>query len=269
MAVATKTLDRQLHKLLAKQSGFRVHARAAFLAGHRYEMRNPHHARLFWYRVNQSDYLRHKVEKHVDQWLTVVKRVTFRDRPFLLVRLNANRHLFFLVPFLALPIGTQVRGWLELRHKTTSASELSVLTARDIRVVLTSSVGMLRLVTEAFRRAYPRLRVTGVFRVPGQATFVHVEASTANGRRRCYSPATKQYIQQLFYRHAVPPTEAFHLILATEPYPKQIAHLLGVRPDHVRAVDSGVYVVKASGHRVRMLAPLAAQFLGCTIRVRA
>lgn len=265
MAVATKTLDRQLHKLLAKQSGQRIFAHAAFLVGHRYEMRDPKRAATLLSKTNRDDYFAHCIQRAIPHWFTVIKRVMVGHQPFWLVQLNAIPQKYWLISSsFNLPIGAQLRGWFDFRRHETR-----VITVHSLRVRLDSPVGTPRLVTSALQRVYPALRVVRVFRMPGSATFVAVHAQNARGRHQCYAPATRQYIQQLFYRQISSPAEVFRLVLADQPHSTQIAHLLGVRPDRVRSVDSGVYVVRASGHRVHTLAPLAAQFLGCTIRVRA
>ena len=262
MAIATKTLDRQLHKVLAAQSGTRIFAHAAFLAGHRYEIRHPKQVAGLLHKVNQNGYFAHYIRQSLPHWFTVVNRVTVFQRQFLLVKMNALDHRYWLVPFLAIPRYAQIRGWLAWREQTL------VTSSRSIRVRLYSPVGTPRLITEALGRAYPTFHVERIFRAPGLATFVTVTTTSGTDRRRCYSPVSRQYLRRLFYSDATPTLEVFRLVLADQPLAKQAAALLGVPREQVRYnANSATCHAQASGRQVRALAPLVAQFLHCKIRV--
>lgn len=262
MAMSTKALDRSLHKFLATQSGTRIFAHAAFLAGHRFEIRHPKQVVGLLQRLNKTDYLVKKIQQQTDQWFTVINRVTVFRRQFLLVKMNALGRQYWLVPFLAVPRYAQIRGWLAWRDETR------VTTFSSIRVRLYSKVGTSRLITKALGRAYPTFHVERIFRTPGLATFVQVTASNALGRHQCYLPSAQQSLRRLFYSDATPTTEVFRLVLADQPLAKKVAALLGVPPQNVcYDFDAATCRAKASSRQVRALAPVIAQFLHCKIRV--
>ena len=262
MAIATKTLDRQLHKVLATQSGARIFAHAAFLAGHRYEIRHPKQVAGLLHKVNHNGYFAHYIRQSLPHWFTVVNRVTVFQRQFLLVKMNALDRRYWLVPFLAVPRYAQIRGWLTWREETR------VATFPSMCVRFYSPVGTPRLITETLGRAYPTLHVQRIFRIPGRATFVQVGASNAIGRHQCYLPSAQHYLRRLFYSDATPTAEVFRLVLADQPLAKKVAALLGVPPEQVRYdFHSATCYVQATNRHVRALAPLVAQFLHCKIRV--
>ncbi len=262
MAIASKTLDRHLHKVLATHSGTRIFAHATFLAGHRYDIRDPKQAIALLHKINKNNYFAYYIQQSLPQWFTVVKHVTLFRRTFVLVKMNAVSQKYWLAPSLSVSVGAQIRGWLEWREETR------VVSSHAIRIRFQSPVGTPRLITDALGRAYPELHVTRVFRTPGLATFVQVTSKNTNGRRRCHSPATRQYLRRLFYSDATPTPEVFRLVLADQPLTTQVVHLLGLLPEQVQQDPGGVCYVWASGTRVRTLAPLVAQFLHCEIRVR-
>jgi hypothetical protein len=215
------------------------------------------------HKINQNGYFAHYIRQSLPHWFTVVNRVIVFQREFLLVKMNALDCRYWLVPFLAVPRHTQLRGWLEWREETR------VVTSHAIRIRFHSSVGTPRLITAALGRAYPHLHVKRIFRTPGRATFVQVTASNAIGRHQCHLPSAQHYLRRLFYSDATPTPEVFRLVLADQPLAKKVAALLGLPPTYVRYdFDTATYYVHATSRHVRELAPLVAQFLHCKIRVR-
>jgi hypothetical protein len=214
------------------------------------------------HKVNQNGYFAHYIRQSLPHWFTVVNRVIVFQRQFLLVKMNAITQKYWLMPYLSMPIGAQIRGWLAWREQTL------VTTSRSIRVRLYSPVGTPRLITEALGRAYPTFHVERIFRDPGLATFVQVTASNALGRHQCYLPSAQQSLRRLFYSDAIPTPEVFRLVLADQPLAKKVAALLGVPRTEVRYdFNSRTCHAEVSSRRVRALAPLVAQFLHCKIRV--
>ena len=187
-------------------------------------------------------------------WFTVLHPIQGPDgTPYLLVRRRHDRGKPWRAPYVPVPAGITMRGWV--------ASPDSP----GFPVIWDAPQASGRLVTDFLTHAYPAAIVHRLVRQPGVATFIQLHTMTAAQRSLCYSPLLRERLQALFYQ-SMPPAvripEVFRLTADALPLASQAAHLLGLAPHHVTEISDHVLQITRATIRHPAWVPLVAQCLG-------
>ena len=173
-------------------------------------------------------------------WLTVLKTVRMLDgTQSLQVRRPQNHGKPWLAPYLSVPAGIEMRGWLQQ-------------TDSDIQVVWDAPQASGRLVTSFLAHAYPAAIVHRMVRKPGVATFIQLHATTAAQRHLGYSLSLRKRLQTLFYQSvpsAVAIPEVFRLTTDALPLASQAAYLLEIAPHSIDEIADHVLQIRRPGLR--------------------
>ena len=269
MVMSLHRFDQYSRRFQRSHPSARAAAWTAFLAHHRDRLDqflpSARHIPQVLTLLLTFDQLTTQSTRHVAHWFTVVNRAVMQGQSYLVVRMEGlpMTH-YWLAPDLPVPMGIQIRGWLERVSHTTPI----VTRWADLRVTWHQSVGTTRLVATQWAPRYPQLQVQRVVRVPGQATLVWIQADSARGRHTAYALRARQQLQSLFYRavHPIRLPEVFRVIRADLPLANQIAHLLGIPSQNVRSHGAQRWQVRARGTQVASLRPVVESALGVSIQ---